>query len=79
MNMKKTVWYIRQWLGHVVNPISDLIESRYRDQLFTFITTNLTPREIRQKYGNRVADRFNEMTEPVVFENGTYRHNKLQV
>lgn len=73
------VWYIRQWLGHVVNPISDLIGSRYRDQLFTFITTNLTPREIRQKYGNRVADRFNEMTEPVVFENDTYRHNKLQV
>lgn len=59
--------------GNVLNPLVDLFESRYRQQLFTFVTTNLTPRQLRQKYGNRVADRFNEMMELVVFENNTYR------
>lgn len=59
--------------GNVLNPIIDLLECRYRDQLFTFITTNLTPKQVRDKYGNRIADRFNEMVECIVFENQTYR------
>lgn len=36
-------------------------------------TTNLTAGEIRGKYGDRLADRFNEMLEVIVFRNGTYR------
>lgn len=59
--------------GNILNPVVDLLECRYRDQLFTFITTNLTPRQIREKYGNRIADRFNEMMQCVVFKNATYR------
>lgn len=62
--------------GNILNPVIDLLESRYRDQLFTFITTNLTPKQIREKYGNRIADRFNESVECVVFENSTYRHSR---
>lgn len=59
--------------GNVINPIIDMLEYRYREQLFTFITTNLTPRQVREKYGNRIADRLNEMVECIVFEHKTYR------
>lgn len=59
--------------GNILNPVTDLLEYRYNEQLFTFVTTNLTPKQIRQKYGNRIADRFNEMMACIVFENQTYR------
>lgn len=62
--------------GNLLNPVIDLLEYRYNCQLFTFITTNLTPKDIRDKYGKRIADRFNEMLEVVVFENETYRNLK---
>ena len=50
-----------------------MLEYRYNSQLFTFITTNLTKSQIREKYGNRIADRFNEMLEVIIFKNETYR------
>lgn len=59
--------------GNVLSPVIDLIEHRYDKQLFTFITSNLTPKEIREKYGERIADRFNEMLGVIVFRNRTYR------
>lgn len=59
--------------GNVSNPVIDLLEYRYDEQLFTCVTTNLNKREIRAKYGARVADRLNEMMECVVFENASYR------
>lgn len=59
--------------GNVLNPVIDLIEYRYNNQLFTFITTNLTAEEVRKKYGDRIADRFNEMLEVIVFGNATFR------
>ena len=59
--------------GNVLNPIIDLIEYRYLRQLFTLVTTNLTAEQIRKKYGNRIADRFNEMLEVIVFKNQSYR------
>lgn len=59
--------------GNVMTPIVELIEHRYDRQLFTFITTNLTPDEIRGKYKDRVADRFNEMLHKIVFNNTSYR------
>ena len=55
------------------NPVGDMLEYRYNMQLFTFITTNLTKSQIREKYGNRIADRFNEMLEVIIFKNETYR------
>lgn len=51
----------------------ELLEYRYNNQLFTAITTNLTPKEVREKYGNRIADRFNEMMQVIIFDNDTYR------
>lgn len=59
--------------GNIKSPIVDLLEYRYDNQLFTLITSNLTPREVRTKYGNRIADRFNEMLEVIPFYNGSYR------
>ena len=59
--------------GNVLNPVIDLLEHRYRDRLFTMVTTNLTARDIRAKYGDRIADRFNEMMKVVVFKNPSYR------
>lgn len=59
--------------GNSINPVIEILEHRYRQQLFTFITTNLTPKQIREKYGDRIADRFNEMMKCIVFTNPTFR------
>ena len=59
--------------GNVCNPVIDLIEYRYNKQLTTFITTNLTPEEFKDKYGERITDRFREMIEKIVFNDGSYR------
>ena len=59
--------------GNVLNPAIELLSARYTDQLFTVVTTNLTPKQIREHYGDRIADRFNEMFERIVFDNSTYR------
>lgn len=60
--------------GNILNPVIDIIEHRYQQQLFTAITTNLTGKQIREKYGARIADRFNEMLEVIVFQDISYRH-----
>ena len=59
--------------GNILNPVVDLLSYRYDEQLFTIVTTNLKPEEIRQKYGDRIADRFNEMMERIIFYNSSYR------
>lgn len=59
--------------GNILNPVIDLLSYRYDEQLFTIVTTNLKPEEIRQKYGDRIADRFNEMMERIIFYNSSYR------
>ena len=59
--------------GNILNPVIDLLTQRYNAQLFTIVTTNLTPKQIREHYGERIADRFNEMFDRIVFENSTYR------
>jgi len=59
--------------GNVVNPIVELLTKRYDEQLFTILTTNLTPEGIRKRYGDRIADRLNEMAVVIPFKNPTYR------
>ena len=59
--------------GNICNPVIDLIDYRYNRQLTTFITTNKTPDELRDRYGIRIADRFREMIEQIIFEDGSYR------
>jgi DNA replication protein DnaC len=59
--------------GNVVNPVIDLMEQRYDEQLFTMLTTNLTPDQIKERYGERISDRFNEMMRKIVFTNASFR------
>ena len=65
---------------NINTPLADLIDYRYNHQLFTFITTNLVAQPktdkdvtIRMKYGDRIADRFNEMLHVIVFKDISYR------
>lgn len=59
--------------GNVISPIIDLIEYRYDRQLFTIVSTNLTRPQLRDKYGDRVADRLREMMEFIQFKHESYR------
>lgn len=59
--------------GMIYTPIIDLLEARYKMQKYTIITTNLKSKDLRQKYGERIADRFNEMMEIVEFDGETFR------
>lgn len=59
--------------GNTINPVIDMLYKRYDMQLFTIITTNLKPAEIRSKYEERIADRLNEMSFRIVFTNPSYR------
>lgn len=65
---------------NINTPVADVIDYRYNHQLFTFITTNLVAQQkddkdvtIRMKYGDRIADRFNEMLHVIIFKDITYR------
>lgn len=59
--------------GMIHTPLIDLLESRYSRQKYTIISTNLRDDEIRPKYKNRIADRFNEMMHFVRFQSSSYR------
>ncbi len=59
--------------GNVVSPMVELLTKRYDEQLFTLLTTNLTPDGIRKRYGDRIADRLNEMAVVIPFKNPSYR------
>lgn len=59
--------------GNVTSPITELLEYRYNQRLTTLVTTNLEPPEVRQKYGDRIADRFNEMFAVVSYTGSSYR------
>ncbi len=59
--------------GNMVSPMVELLTKRYDEQLFTLLTTNLTPEGIRRRYGDRIADRLNEMAVVIPFKNSSYR------
>ncbi len=62
--------------GNIVNPAVELLSYRYQYRLFTIATTNLKAEEMRQRYGDRVADRMNEMFTRIIIKNDTYRTRK---
>lgn len=62
--------------GNADTPIIDIIEYRYDNQLPTIITTNLPAKDIRPKYGDRIADRFLEMMNIITMTGQSYR-NKM--
>ena len=59
--------------GNVSEPLIDLFCERYDRQLCTFVSTNLGNAEIRQRYGTRLADRFNEMFATIPFNGQSFR------
>ena len=59
--------------GNVLSPITDLLSIRYSEQLLTILTTNTAATKIRERYGARIADRFNEMMRVIIFTNPSYR------
>ena len=59
--------------GNVINPVIDLLSQRYDDQHLTILTTNVTNKQIRKTYGDRIADRFNEIMKVIIFTNPSYR------
>ena len=62
--------------GNIINPTVDILTRRYENQLFTIISTNLTPPNFSQVYGERIADRMREMMEKIPFNNSSYRSIK---
>jgi DNA replication protein DnaC len=63
--------------GNIMTPVIDLLTKRYEAQLFTIVTTNLDPKDIRKRYGDRIADRLNEMMAKIVYRNPTYRTDEI--
>jgi DNA replication protein DnaC len=59
--------------GTISTPIVDILEARYNLMKFTLLTTNLTPSELSEKYGPRLADRFREMFHVIGFDHPSYR------
>ena len=59
--------------GMIHTPIIDIISERYAKQRMTIVTTNLETDDLKEKYGPRIYDRFQEMLTPIVFENESYR------
>lgn len=54
--------------GNIYTPIQNLLEQRYITQYPTIITSNLNGKDIRNRYGNRIADRMNEMALPIILD-----------
>lgn len=54
-------------------PIQEVLTYRYERQLPTMITTNLSDSMIRERYGERISDRFAEMCSILRFSGQSYR------
>lgn len=59
--------------GNVTTPLTELLYHRYDEGLFTIISTNLTPKHIKERYGERISDRFADMMTVVSFPDISFR------
>ena len=59
--------------GTSYHPISEIIYHRYRNQLTTILTTNLTDSELASRYGPRIMDRLEESFDFIAYTNPSYR------
>lgn len=64
--------------GNDYTPIIDLLAYRYESRLATIMTTNIRNADIRPKYGDRIADRLNEMCDIIVMPDIDFRNNPLK-
>ena len=54
-------------------PLIETLTHRYIHRRLTFVTTNFTPAEIEQRYGNRIRDRLREMMHEIILPGGSRR------
>lgn len=59
--------------GNASEPIIDLLSNRYDKMKVTAISSNLTMKQIEERYGLRLADRFNEMFHKIAFTGKSFR------
>ena len=59
--------------GNILTPTVELLMTRYEMRLYTMVTTNIEPGKIKERYGERIADRLREMMCIIPFTNKTYR------
>lgn len=59
--------------GTSYHPISEIIYHRYRNQLTTILTTNLTDSELASRYGPRIMDRLEESFDFIAYTHPSYR------
>lgn len=62
-----------QVYGVDYTPLQSLLSYRYDKQLPTIMTTNLSDAMIRERYGERISDRFAEMCTILRFSGHSYR------
>ena len=58
------------------NLMKEILEKRYLNKKKTFLTTNLSLNEIKDKYGNRVFSRLQEMFNIIEFKGDDFRVNR---
>lgn len=59
--------------GTESSPLTELLFARYDRRLWTVITSNLSDDDLRNRYGVRVTDRFNELFDKIYFSGNSYR------
>lgn len=59
--------------GTESSPLTELLFARYDRRLWTVITSNLSDDDLRNRYGIRVTDRFNELFDKIYFSGNSYR------
>ena len=64
--------------GNRYKPLEELLSYRYERMLPTIVTTNLSGKAIREKYGDRLADRFNEMMQVVTMPDINFRNVQIE-
>ena len=59
--------------GSEISPFVEVIYHRYKKKIFTVVTSNLVDEDIKDVYGERVADRFKEMFDKIYYTHKSYR------
>ena len=55
------------------NLMIDILQYRYRRQLFTIVTSNLSDEDFKERYFDRIDDRGREMFDRLHFDNESFR------
>lgn len=63
---------VKNW-GNTSEPFNNLFDYRYRHGMQSIITTNLAPSQIKETYGDRIADRFRETLNDFVLDGESLR------